>query len=588
MKNITKIISGLAVFSAATMAWASPTFAWGPERTTYTNDNPADHVVFNSITDNAAIGDERNFVRVRDMSTNEKYSDEVKVIPGREYEVYIAYHNNAASNLNASGKGIANGVRVASGYPTVVKKNERGMISGIIKTTDGDPKDVWDEAYFTTDYKEITMRYKVGTAKIHNAGRVNGSVLSTDLFTENGTYIGINVLDGRIPGCAEYSGYITYTLVAEKTDTTLSKKVSLDGENWQKSVEAKPGDVVTYSIEFNNTGNTELANVIFKDEHDNDLKLVAGSVKVFDNNNVSGKVIDDILDISGYNVGNAAAGDLIQIIYQAQVSPDESVCDKTLNNKILLRYDSQDRDNDNTTVKVKCDEEHKKKPGFEVEKLVSADGTTWLKNVKVKPGDTVTFSIKYKNTGEIANHDVRFYDTLDSEKGMEYVADSIQITRSVEGSVEVGGAIMIAYPGENESLFDENGIYIGDVSPGEVISIAYQVKFTGSYKECEITALYNNARVEGKNGDSSEITSVNDKAIVEIDRTDENCDVPKEYPNTGPVEIAMAIAIALGIGGGGYYFYRTKKSLKTIEGTAAGKDVATPEIKPEEPKIDMK
>jgi uncharacterized protein HemX len=38
----------------------------------------------------------------------------------------------------------------------------------------------------------------------------------------------------------------------------------------------------------------------------------------------------------------------------------------------------------------------------------------------------------------------------------------------------------------------------------------------------------------------------------------------------------MAIVIALGIGGGGYYFYRTKKSLKTIEGAATGKDAGTP------------
>lgn len=599
MKRLTKIISGIATLSAISVAWVSPTFAWGPERTTYTNENPADHVVFNSITNNAAIGDERNFVRVREIGTNNKYSDEVKVTPGKEYEVYIAYHNNAASNLNASGKGIANGVNVASAYPTVVKKGERAMISGIISTTDGDPKDVWDEAYFTTDESEVTVRYKVGTAILHNAGKVNGSVLSTNLFTETGTPIGINTLDGRIPGCAEYSGYITYTLVAEKTSTDLNKQVSLDGENWYEQVKAKPGQTVTYKVTFNNTGNTTLANTIFKDAHDDDLTLVAGTTKVFDVNNVSGKTIAEVLDGSGYNTGDVASGALIQIIYQAQVSEDKSVCNKTLNNKIMLRYNSEDHGEDDASVVVECDED-RKKPGFEIDKKVSIDGAAWLDNIKIKPGDTLTFSISYKNTGNVINHDVRFYDTLDSANGMEYIEGSIEGTRSVEGSVEAGGAIMVMEFPDGQSLFGEDGIYIGDVRAGETITVSYKVKFTADYKKCEITKLYNNARVTGKVDGSSDATTVHDSVEVQIDRTDENCDTPKpdctltpdapecNLPNTGPVEIAMAIAIALGIGGGGYYFYRTKKSLKTIEGAASGKDATVAGDKPAEPKADKK
>lgn len=39
---------------------------WGPKRPTYTNEHPADHPVFNSITNNAAVGDERDFVRIEE------------------------------------------------------------------------------------------------------------------------------------------------------------------------------------------------------------------------------------------------------------------------------------------------------------------------------------------------------------------------------------------------------------------------------------------------------------------------------------------------------------------------------------------
>lgn len=360
-----KISLVFGVFVAMLPLWfTGAASAWGPERTTYTNDAPAPYATFNSITDNVAVGDERNFVRVRELGTDSTYTDEVEVVPGKEYEVYIYYHNNAASNTNSKGYGMSTNTRISSAYPTVLKTDERGMISGIISwsyVTPEEPNDakkgtVWDEAYLTTKTNNTVLRYKTGTATIHNAGAANGSILPTALFTKEGTPIGFNKLTGNLPGCAEYSGYITYTLVAENTDTTLEKLVSLDGENWSKEVTAKPGDYITYRVAFNNTGNTDLTNVIFKDTHDEGLTLRTGSTKVFDVNNPDGKVIDDILDISGYNTGDAAAGALIQLTYQTQVGWEDSLCNKTLNNTISVNYNTTEGKSSDATVVVACEE----------------------------------------------------------------------------------------------------------------------------------------------------------------------------------------------------------------------------------------
>ena len=209
-----------------TMLYSHNMYAWGPERDTYTNENPASYAVFNSITDNVAVGDERNFVRIRDIESDEPFSDEVEISPGREYEVYIYYHNNAASDTNASGFGIASNVRVSSTYPAEVSADENGIITGELSwsyVTSEDPENaktgkVWDEAYVTTKTDGIVLRYKEGTAIIHNSGEADGSILPTDFFAEQGTPIGFNKLEGVIPGCAEYSGHITYTLVAEKQE----------------------------------------------------------------------------------------------------------------------------------------------------------------------------------------------------------------------------------------------------------------------------------------------------------------------------------------------------------------------------------
>ena len=66
--------------------------SWGPQdRDFYTVQVPAEEPVFNSITNNPAIGNEANFVRVReyisDTATN-TYADEVNLEIGKEYEVY--------------------------------------------------------------------------------------------------------------------------------------------------------------------------------------------------------------------------------------------------------------------------------------------------------------------------------------------------------------------------------------------------------------------------------------------------------------------------------------------------------------------
>ena len=362
-RTISTLIGGTAVISGLIVTGTA--FAWGPsERPTYTNDKPADYATFNSITNNVAVGDERNFVRVRELGTDDTYKDEVTVEPGKEYEVYLYYHNNAGSDTNSSGVGLALQTKYAATYPSKVGKDAAGILTGEITwkyitskndTTVHDGK-VWDEATMKTDYDNVILRYKPGSAVIHNSGEINGSIMSTNLFSPDGTYIGFNKLNGAVPGCAEYSGHITYTLVADKVDSTFSKMISLDGENWNKEVTAKPGDYVTYRVAFQNTGNTNLTNVIMKDVHDAGLTLRSGSTKVFDLDNPNGKEIDDILDISGYNTGDALAGELIQVTYQAQVARDNALCNKSLTNTITASYNSTEEKSDSATVLVACDE----------------------------------------------------------------------------------------------------------------------------------------------------------------------------------------------------------------------------------------
>ena len=271
-KKTTKTV-GIATKILATTVLLASSFtsavsAWGPERTTYTNESPAPYAVFNSITDNVAVGDERNFVRVGEVGSSDPYVDELEVVPGKEYEVYIYFHNDAASNTNESGFGMATNTRVSSGFPVTLNKGDRGMVSGIItwsyvtpeKPNDPQKGSVWDEAYLTTNTDGVELKFKAASAIIHNSGEANGSILPSALFSEEGTPIGFNKLAGTVPGCAEYSGHITYTLVAEKTEEDCT--TNPDAPECQEKKDCVTNPEMEECQELPNTGPLEIVMAI--------------------------------------------------------------------------------------------------------------------------------------------------------------------------------------------------------------------------------------------------------------------------------------------------------------------------------------
>ena len=370
LKKGTRRVAMIVMAAVALVGFvpSSMVMAWGPERQTYTMESPADHVTFNSITNNATIGDERNFVHVKEVGA-EKYSDTVEIVPGKEYVVYITYHNDAASNLNASGVGVATGVRVRSQFPTEVTPEKNGQISAVISSTNADPEEVWDEAFMTTTYDQVLLRYKEGSAQIHNGWGTNGQVLSEAMF-ESGTYLGMDELDGVLLGCAEYGGYITYTLIASSVGGSISKLVSRDGNNFYENVTARPGEEVTFSAEFKNTGTRDLTNVTFHDTLPDGMTLVSGSTYLYNNSHENGELMTDIIDKNGFNTGAYGSDGWAKIVYKVKIS-EKAACGSSLVNRIFMDSD-QGEISDGATVNVECENTVTELPSTGPEQIVGA------------------------------------------------------------------------------------------------------------------------------------------------------------------------------------------------------------------------
>ena len=110
------------------------------------------------------------------------------------------------------------------------------------------------------------------------------------------------------------------------------------------------------------------------------------SLEILTFDNTDGKSIDDIIDLSGYNVGDTAPGALVQIIYQAKVSEDKASCNKSLKNTIHLSYNSSEQKQDDATVIVTCDDEPEPdEPGSTCETNPEMDGCSEEKNCITNP-----------------------------------------------------------------------------------------------------------------------------------------------------------------------------------------------------------
>ena len=337
--------------------------AWGPERETFTWEKPASYRTFNSMTNNPGLGDERNFVRVREAGSNSTYVDNITVEPGKEYEVYIYYHNNAGANYNKEGKGIAENVRVKTSLPEKISAGSVAAVRGEIRSTNANPTMVYDVTYLTAK-DTVYMRYVPNSAVLHNTGTANGSILdATALFGEDGAKIAYwSDAWGVIPGCNEYAGYVTYRVKADKPNFTMDKKVSKDQQNnWGDEIVVAPGDVLDFKITYKNTGTTDQKSVTVYDQMPTGLQYVEGTTFMVTPANGSGNFVTDKLFNGGIVIGDYRSGEEATLTYKAKLSEDTTIfpCGNTeiYNNSSLATANGTIYDKAKIVVRRDCGSE---------------------------------------------------------------------------------------------------------------------------------------------------------------------------------------------------------------------------------------
>lgn len=378
MKNLFRALRRApkksAFVAALLMAAVVPAalLAWGPDRPTFTLQNPATYVTFNSITDNKKHGDERNFVQIRNYTDNGKFGENVDLVPGKEYEVYVFYHNNASSNFNSAEhnyKGIARNTKMRVQMPATVNAGASARVTGFVSASNANPAQVWDEAYGkNTSDGAVALRYVPNSAKVTSEGPVNGQAIDlTKLASADGALLGYDALDGNLPGCNPYSGYVTYRFKVDQPNFEITKEVSPAGKNqYTKNLAVKPGDKVDYKIKYKNTGTVTQENVTLKDELPAGVTYVAGTTQYSSSktNNQWTPVKNDTLTTDGINFGSFAPGGALYVKFSAVVvTNDKLECgnSKLVNTAKVYTENGSKSDDATVTVNKDCKEEPKPK-----------------------------------------------------------------------------------------------------------------------------------------------------------------------------------------------------------------------------------
>ncbi len=379
------------------------------DRKTFTMQNPATYVAFNSITNNPNYGDERPFHDVKDaaVTTAGGFKDSMEVKDGQEILLRAYVHNNGADNLNGAnldGPTVAKNTRVSFRLPTATEKNLRSI--AYVYADNASPQVVEDSADFYAAYP-FSLQYVTGSAVAYNNAVPAGMKLDDSIVSNTGALIGYQTANGVVPGCLQYANIVTIKVrikmeVPKTTKFTVDKQVRKVGETtWKKVMDINAGDDLEYKIGFDNTGDARINNVAIRDVFPSDkLAYVAGSARLVNSNVPNGTPITDDILKSGVIIGDYSPGINAYVTFRAKAKAVDSYpCGKT---RIENYGAAQPRDSAQTEQSLAVVNVNRTCVTQFSYSCSALDATS----VAIKLGDTVTYTAK---VGQLSNTSVTGY-----------------------------------------------------------------------------------------------------------------------------------------------------------------------------------
>ena len=332
----------------------------------------------------------------------------VEVAPGDELIYTITYGNNGAD-----GGGNATGVEIEDTFDDISSlenidfgaDSHRCAIANNVITCD-----IGDLNYGVTDTITYTTTVK--------------SDATDSTITSEAT---IKALEADADNNNNATEKITTTVrgsEAQSINLNINKVVKLTGETTGgvTSIEAAPGDSVTYTLTYGNSGRLDATGVTIIDNYDQDNITITQMPQGCTNDN-------DILTCTIGDLNASVTGTPIE--YTAQINNDtenNTVINNTATIGASASSGNDQNTNDNTssaTVTVKTGVETQR-IDLNINKTVKLEGeSTSGTSIEAAPGDSVTYTLTYGNSGRLDATGVTIIDNYDQ--------DNITITQMPQG-----------------------------------------------------------------------------------------------------------------------------------------------------------
>ena len=564
MKKSTK--TGLGIVAAAALATtgAIVAFAIGSSDDSKRVDlgcngtfDLGNYVTFNSITDptcNILKGEhgEKAFIGVAAPGST-TLDDNVVAKDGETYTIAMYVHNNAVSDTDDDRK-------VDEGRENTIAKNTTVQINmqrreyngvknsfyilGSISADNATPKTVTDHTVlYSENGEEFELSYS--NARYLSGNGETYPIADANKLFGDGQLVGYNGLDGNLPGCSKFSGwvYVDVTATYKKPSLEITKAVknlNHENEKFADKTTAKSGDKLEYRIVATNNGDAMTkVNLLdsFGEGADKYVKYEKGSAVIHwqecdaNHQNCQKKEqgISDLFTTQVTELLDLNAKSNFYITYNATVADGvDQLCQKTTIENTITAFNKNGNSwtktsEDNAIVQIDGKECHE---GHRIDKFAQLatdnidDESTWHDDgsLRAKRGENVRFRIRFYNTGDTDLPEVKLRDPL---AGTGFVLDNSKTPYFVRKSSN--GAI------SKTEVKDIENIALGTVAQHETIYFYLEAYVpANTTKEtlvCEDKQLTNYAYGSYKNSDKETVT---DEVVI---ITADDCSEDEKNPD---------------------------------------------------------
>ncbi len=401
------------------------------------------------------------------------YTDPVSGFAGDTFKGLIYYHNGNESQVAANDVNIKINLPGQTQYDQINDKNyfkisaaiTASNMTGSVTDTIVNNQIVGQSGLTTNLDAEAKVEFISNSVRWYpeNAG------LNSTPFTLPGGQTGDEITGngvslGNIDACWNHSGYITFLYRTVKQTSSFKvdkyvKNTSLGENSWKKETSAKASENVSFKIDVENNGNTDLENLALKDSMPGDLTFTAGTLawsKITSVNNKIGDADAAKFFSDGYNIAKLIAGDKITFTYNASTPASITTAHTVVNN--IRAIDSGTILTSTASVALLASDPATITKSKTAKNITSGSSGT---KFDAKESDVISYTLTTSNTGGAAAQ-------VTIKDGVMDILDYTDVTE-----ISDNGSLVSGTTGNDEKIIQYPEVTI---NPGQTIVRTFKVK----------------------------------------------------------------------------------------------------------------